>query len=72
MSRRDKRYRENKHHCYPAKDTRHEKEIKVINAEAHRRWHYLVSDMTPKQAIRFIARNFMPTELEYDLLQVIK
>ena len=72
MSRKSKRYRENKHHVYPAKDTRHEKEIKVINAEAHRRWHYLVSDMTPKQAVRYIARNFMPKDVERCLLEAIK
>jgi len=72
MSRKGKQDRKNKHHVYPSKDTRHQTEIKVINAEAHRRWHYLVSDMTPKQAIRYIARNFMPKEVEHSLLQAIR
>jgi len=44
----------NKHHCYPKKDSRHNREIKVIDAEAHRRWHYLVSDKNPREAVRYI------------------
>ena len=67
-----KGYKKNKHHVYPKKDTRHNKEVKVVNAEAHRRWHYLVSDMTPKQAVRYIARNFMPKDMETVLLKAIK
>jgi len=62
----------NKHHCYPKKDSRHNREIKVIDAEAHRRWHYLVSDKNPREAVRYIARNFMPTELEHTLLEAIR
>ena len=61
-----------KHHCYPSKSKRHYDEIKVINAEAHRRWHLLVSDKTPKEAVRYIARNFMPKEMEILLLEVIR
>ena len=70
--RRPKKYRQNRHHCYPSKDSRHEKEIKVIDAELHRRYHYLVGDKTPEQAVRFIARNFLPTELEILLIKAMQ
>ena len=70
MTRKNRR--DNKHHCYPKKDTRHNREIKVIDAEAHRRYHHLVGDKTPKQAVRYIARNFMPKELEHTLLEAIR
>ena len=72
MSKKQRREGNNKHHCYPAKDSRHNREIKIVNAEQHRKWHCLIGDMTPKQAVRFIARNFMPTEMEVLLIEVIR
>ena len=62
----------NRHHPFPKKSKRHYEEIKVINAEAHRRWHYLVADKNPREAVRYIARNFMPKELEQTLLEAIR
>jgi len=62
----------NKHHCYPSRDVRHNREIKVVDSEAHRRYHHLVGDMIPEQAVRYIAKNFMPTDIEKVLLEVIR
>ena len=62
----------NRHHCYPSKDRRHQEEIKIIDAEAHRRWHYLVSDRTPENAVRYIARNFLPKEMEKRIMEAIR
>ena len=61
----------NRHHPFPKKDRRHQKEIKIVDAEAHRRYHYLVSDRTPEEAVYYIARNFLPTELEERIMEVI-
>lgn len=72
MSRRHRKDRKDRHHCYPAKDKRHYEEIKVIDAESHRRWHMLVSDKTPREAVRYIAHNFMPSEIEVILLEAIR
>lgn len=72
MSRKSKKNRLNRHHCYPSKDTRHDREIKIVNAELHRRYHLLVDDRTPRQAIRLIAKNFMPKDMEKLLLEMLK
>ena len=72
MSRKSRRDGKNRHHCFPAKSKRHHEEIKVINAESHRRWHMLVSDKNPKEAVRYIARNFMPKEIEQKLIEAMK
>jgi len=62
----------NRHHCFPKKDTRHDKEIKIVDAEKHRRYHLLVGDMAPRQALRFIVKNFMPSEVEKTVLEALK
>lgn len=62
----------NKHHTYPSRHHRHHEEIKIIDAEAHRRWHYLVSDKNPREAVRYIARNFLPSDIEKLLLEAIR
>lgn len=69
MSRKRKK---NRHHPYPKKDTRHKTEIKIVNAELHRRYHYLVGDRAPRQAIRLIIKNFMPKDVEEVLLEALK
>ena len=61
-----------RHHVFPSQSNRHNEEIKVISAIAHRKWHSLVADMLPEEAIRFIAKNFMPKETEDILLEAIK
>lgn len=72
VSRKRRREGNNKHHCYPKKDSRHGSEIKIINAEQHRRWHCLVRDMNPRQAVMYIAKNFMPEEMEKTLLTALR
>ena len=72
MSRKSRKDGKNKHHVYPRKDTRHNYEIKMVKIKDHQRYHNLVGDRTPKQAVRFIAKNFMPTELEHILLEAIR
>ena len=62
----------NKHHPFPKRDHRHKNEIKVIDIIDHRNWHFLIGDMKPEQAVRFIARNFLPTELEILLIKAIQ
>jgi len=64
--------RKNRHHPYPSRDKRHNQEIKVVDSEAHRRYHYLVGDMKPEEAVRYIARNFLPKELEERILAAIR
>ena len=70
MSRKHRR--KNRHHVFPKKDTRHNTEIKIVDAELHKRYHHLVGDKTPRQAIRLIARNFMPNDIEILLLEALK
>ena len=62
-----------RHHTY-TKKCRHNgnTEVKKIDKTAHRNWHNLVGDMSPNEAIRYIAINFMPSDYELDLLEVIR
>ena len=62
-----------KHHVY-TKRCRHNgnTETKKIDKTAHRNWHNLVGDMSPSEAIRYIAINFMPSDYEMDLLEAAR
>lgn len=64
--------KQNRHHPFPKRDRRHFQEIKIVDLEQHRRWHHLVSDRTPEQAIKYIARNFLPKEMENKILEAIR
>ena len=64
--------KKSRHHCFPKKSKRHLEEIKVIDDLAHRRWHLLVQDKLPEEAVRYIARNFLPKELEERILTAMR
>ena len=61
-----------KHHTRSKKCRKGNTEVKKIDKTAHRNWHNLVGDMSPNEAIRYIAINFLPSDYELDLLEVIK
>lgn len=72
MAKKHRKNKLSKHHCFPKRDKRHYDEIKVIDNIAHQRWHNLVSDRKPEEAVRYIARNFMPKNIEQKLLEAIR
>ena len=61
-----------RHHTWTERCRKGNTEVKKIDPNAHRNWHNLVGDMSPNEAIRYIAINFMPSDYELDLLEVIK
>jgi hypothetical protein len=61
-----------RHHVYSKKcRSNGNKEVKVIDPTDHSNWHNLVKNLSPDEALRFIAINFLPTDYETKILEMI-
>ncbi len=62
-----------RHHTYPHK-WRHKQngttEVKMVNGKKHRAWHILVGDMNPRQALQYLAENFLPSNLQISVREL--
>lgn len=62
-----------RHHTYSKKfrnKTGGTHEIKIVDGKKHRAWHLLVADLSPKQAIEYIAKNFLPSNIEIQIREL--
>lgn len=61
-----------KHHVYPKKGRKGRTETKEVNLHEHQSWHNLVFNMTPEEALKFIAVRFLPKEYEEKIIKMLE
>lgn len=72
MGRNVGRIKMSRHHVYPKKCRKGRTETKDINFHEHQSWHNLVYNMSPEEALEFIAIRFLPSSLEEEILKSVK
>ena len=62
-----------KHHVFSKKSRKvGQTETKEVNFLEHQSWHNLVFDMSPEEALEFIATRFLPKEYEEKIMKLLK
>lgn len=65
--------KQSRHHVYSRKcRSNGNTEVKEIDPIDHANWHRLCANMSPDEALRFIAINFLPTDYEIRILEMIE
>lgn len=62
-----------KHHVYSKKCRKvGQTETKEVNHHEHQAWHNLVYNLSPEEALEFIAKQFLPKEYEEKIIKVLE
>ena len=61
-----------KHHVYSKKVRKGRTETKEVNMHEHQSWHNLIFDMSPEEALEFIAKRFLPKEYEEKIMKMLE
>ena len=61
------------HHVYSKKCRKvGDTETKEVNFHEHQCWHNLVYNMSPEEALEFIATRFLPEKFERKILKMLE
>ena len=61
-----------KHHVYSKKCRKGRTETKEVNFHEHQSWHNLVYNLSPEEALEFIAIRFLPKVYEEKIIKMLK
>lgn len=59
-----------RHHVFPRRWRNKENgthEVKFVEGKKHRLFHQLTGDMSPEQAIKYIAETFLPSNIKVEV-----
>lgn len=61
-----------KHHVFSKKVRSRGTETKEVNFHEHQCWHNLVYNLSPEEALEFIAIRFLPKEHEKKIMKMLE